>query len=261
MPRYQTLMPIRTKGALFPLFCVHGEPLKIAQRINPNRPIYGLSHVYHSDFLDETPESIEELAGQYLAEVRQVQPNGPYHFLGFSAGGLIGFEMARQLVADGEEIGALLLVEPSVITTTMSWASKVAGTMVASQSMFENVKQLIIRAPKSVKSRARIYTRKLVAKGYFLLRRPLPESLRWIGYLKSLGPAMQKYEYKPTDCHGTLLYQLMEEDFCESAREYWGSMFLKGATVEIFPDAHRHEDFMLEPTLSQVVAMIDRMPE
>ena len=87
-------MPIRTKGSGPPLFCVHGQPLKVAQRLNANRPIYGLSHVYHSSFLDETPESIEQLAGQYLSEVRQVQPHGPYHFCGFSAGGLpVGLQL------------------------------------------------------------------------------------------------------------------------------------------------------------------------
>jgi thioesterase domain-containing protein len=110
MPRYKTLMPIRTKGAKLPLFCVHGQPLRMAQNLPPDQPIYGLSHVYHSDFIDETPESMEDIAASYLAEIRQVQPEGPYHFLGFSAGGLISYEMAKQLLAAGETLGNLTLV-------------------------------------------------------------------------------------------------------------------------------------------------------
>ena len=259
MPRYETLMPIRTKGSSPPLFCVHGQPLKVAQRLNSDRPVYGLSHVYHSDFVDEAPESIEQLAGQYLSEILQVQPKGPYHFCGFSAGGMIAFEIARQLLASGERIGSLVLVEPTVINRPMSWASKVAVTVVESDSLLNGVKQALIRAPKSIRARAGYYSEMLSAKVCFLLGRPLPENLRWLGYLKSLGPAMRVYEYTPLDCKATLLYQMMDAEYIESATEYWGGFLLQGATVKVFPDAHKHEDFMREPVLSQTVALIDQL--
>jgi thioesterase domain-containing protein len=259
MPRYQTLMPIRTKGAAPPLFCVHGQPLKIAQRINPDRPIYGLSHVYYSDFLDEAPESIEYLAAQYLSEIRQVQPNGPYHFCGFSAGGMIAFEIARQLLAEGDKVGELLLVEPTVMNGPISLANKVGNAMLESDSLLSGLRQLLVRAPNKIMARIRIYLRMLAAQGYFMLRQPLPERLRWIGYLKALGPAMRKYEYQPIDCHGTLLYKMMDDEHRSSAALYWGGLFLKGVAVEVLPDVGRHKDFMVEPALSQTVALIDRL--
>jgi len=209
--------------------------------------------------LKETPESIIQLASQYLAEVRQVQPHGPYHFCGFSAGGMIAFEMAQQLRAAGERIGTLLLVEPTVFNNPGTWADRVAGTVVKSASLLEGIKQLLIRAPKSIRGRTRYYSQIVAARICFALGRPLPESLRWAGYLKSLGPAMRAYKYVPVDCHGTLLYQLMEEEYCESAREYWGNIFQGGADVMIFPNAYRHEDFMLEPALSQTVELIERL--
>jgi pimeloyl-ACP methyl ester carboxylesterase len=259
MPRYQTLMPIRTKGSSPPLFCVHGQPLRIAQRLNPDRPIYGLSHVYHSDFLDEMPESIEQLAAQYLSDIRLVQPNGPYHICGFSAGGMIAFEIARQLREDGDTIGTLLLIEPTVEVESVSLSGKVASTMLESGGLFAGLRQLLIRVFRSVKARTRIYSRTLVAKGYFVLKIPLPESLRWIGYLKSLGPAMNKYEYKPVECRATLLYQSMDDEYRDATADYWENLFLQGATVKFFPDAHRHEDFMIEPSLSQTVELIDQL--
>lgn len=259
MPRYETLMPIRTKGSGPPLFCVHGQPLKVAQRMSPDRPVYGLSHVYHSDFLDEIPESIEQLAGQYLSEVRQVQPHGPYHFCGFSAGGMIAFEMARQLLADGETIGNLVLAEPTVMNRPLSWAGAVTATVLESDTLLNGIKQALIRAPNSIKARTVYYSQLLASKACFVLGRPLPESLRWLGYLKSLGPAMRSYEYTPINTKATLIYQMMEPEYVESATRYWNQYFLQGVTITVFPDAHRHEDFMLEPALSQTVALIDQI--
>jgi len=109
---FETLMPIRTKGDLPPIFFVHGEPLRMAQRMQPNRPIYGLSHAYHAEFT-QRPESIEKLAAKYLSEVKMVQPEGPYHLCGFSAGGMIAFEMAKQIKANGEQVADLTLIEPT----------------------------------------------------------------------------------------------------------------------------------------------------
>ena len=126
MSQFTTLMPIRTRGDGPALFCVHGEPLRVAQRIRADRPVYGLSHIYHSDFLAEPPASIEDLAATYLAEVRQVQANGPYHICGFSAGGMIAFEMAQQLIAAGEELADLTLVEPTMLSDSFTVSERVA---------------------------------------------------------------------------------------------------------------------------------------
>jgi acetoacetyl-CoA synthetase len=46
---------------------------------------------------------VEDLALYYLKEVRALQPHGPYHFLGYSFGGLIAFEMARQVHRKGSD--------------------------------------------------------------------------------------------------------------------------------------------------------------
>jgi thioesterase domain-containing protein len=47
----------------------------------------------------------------YIKEIRALQPEGPYNIGGYSLGGLIAFEMARQLQSDGQEIGVLALLD------------------------------------------------------------------------------------------------------------------------------------------------------
>ncbi|MEO6186012.1 MAG: SDR family NAD(P)-dependent oxidoreductase, partial [Steroidobacteraceae bacterium] len=63
---------------------------------------------------DSPHESFEEAARDYLHEVRRIQPEGPYILGGYSGGGLIAFEMARQLEQAGEQVDALLLLDTPI---------------------------------------------------------------------------------------------------------------------------------------------------
>ena len=63
---------------------------------------------------DEEPhDRFEEMARAYLAEVRQVQPHGPYFLGGFSGGGITALEMAWQLQQQGEETALVVMLDTS----------------------------------------------------------------------------------------------------------------------------------------------------
>jgi thioesterase domain-containing protein/acyl carrier protein len=82
----------------------------LAHQIGADRPFYGVQA--RGLFGEEQPhESFEEMARDYLAEVRSVQPHGPYLLGGFSGGGLAAYEMAQQLVAAGEEVALLVMLD------------------------------------------------------------------------------------------------------------------------------------------------------
>ncbi|WP_244961078.1 type I polyketide synthase [Paracoccus sanguinis] len=82
----------------------------LAQRVGADRPFYGLQA--RGLFGEDRPhEDFAEAARDYLAEVRQVQPRGPYLLGGFSGGGLIALEMARALKAEGEAVAQLVLLD------------------------------------------------------------------------------------------------------------------------------------------------------
>ena len=65
--------------------------------------------------LDIAPDSgrpsVEGLASAYLIELRQLQPQGPYRLLGYSFAGLVAYEMAQRLVAAGEQVSMLALLD------------------------------------------------------------------------------------------------------------------------------------------------------
>ena len=58
--------------------------------------------------------TVDELVGSYLREVRRRQPSGPYHFGGWSAGGILAYRAAQQLINNGVEVRSLILVDSPV---------------------------------------------------------------------------------------------------------------------------------------------------
>jgi non-ribosomal peptide synthase protein (TIGR01720 family) len=108
----ELLVPLQPQGQNPPLFFVHPvggsvfcyQPL--AGRLGPDQPFWGLQAAEGGG--DTT---IEEMAARYLEALRGVQPAGPYHLGGWSMGGVIAFEMARQLWATGETVALLALVD------------------------------------------------------------------------------------------------------------------------------------------------------
>jgi len=120
-PGRSPLVAIRPAGRLAPFFCVHpvgGQVLcylDLVRHLAPDLPFYALQSP--PDLVPQPaapppgPASIEGMAARYLSEVRRVQPRGPYRLGGWSLGGVIAFEMARQLAAEGERVSFLALID------------------------------------------------------------------------------------------------------------------------------------------------------
>ncbi|MEW2625172.1 amino acid adenylation domain-containing protein [Streptomyces sp. NPDC048106] len=113
---FRVLLPLRTTGDAAPLFCVH--PLGslawayegLADRLGPDCPVYGLQGRGLLE-PERRPASVAEMAADYVAQIRAVQPSGPYRLLGWSFGGNVAHEMAVQLEEMGERVSLLALVD------------------------------------------------------------------------------------------------------------------------------------------------------
>jgi len=103
-------------GTQLPLFLVHpigGNVLcygELARVLGDDQPVYGLQA---SGLLEGTTPlySIEAMAKQYIEEIRNVQPQGPYRLGGWSMGGVIAYEMVQQLIQQGEQVQQLALID------------------------------------------------------------------------------------------------------------------------------------------------------
>ena len=96
----------------------------LALLLGRDRPVYGLQA--RGLIGDEEPHhTMEAAAVDYIAELRTVQPHGPYLLGGFSGGGLIAYEMARQLEAAGQEVAVLAMIDtPQPVRPSLSRRDK-----------------------------------------------------------------------------------------------------------------------------------------
>lgn len=119
---WKCLVPIRTNGNKRPLYLIHGAGLNVllyqslGNHLDPDRPIFALQ-AKGLDGKSPLSTSIEQMATDYIDEIRKMQPEGPYAIFGFSMGGFIAYEMGRQLLAQHQKVAFL-----GVIDTVTSFA-------------------------------------------------------------------------------------------------------------------------------------------
>ena len=130
---WSSLVLIQPGQSKPPLFCIHpigGNVLEyygLAHYLGREQPVYGLQ----AQGLDgkQVPISrVEDMANHYIKEIRTVQPNGPYFLAGYSFGGVVAFEMAQQLYAQGQKVALLALLDvksPNLLHIRPSFAESV----------------------------------------------------------------------------------------------------------------------------------------
>ncbi len=110
---WSCLVPIQPRGTRPPFFWVHGDSSNayLPRFLGSAQPIYALEHQSQNGKA-ALYVTVESIAAYYLGEISSVQPKGPYFLGGYSFGGAVAFEMATQLVRQGEEVSLLVLLDP-----------------------------------------------------------------------------------------------------------------------------------------------------
>ena len=243
---HSSVVPIQTAGTKTPLFLIHGirgnilSYYGLAMHLGKDQPVYGIQA---QALISGEPAllRIEDMASYYIAEMRRVQPAGPYNFLGYSFGGIVALEMAHQLRAAGQNVNLLGMLDSkspeymkSLLTYRASYDKtiqeerKVAGEA-NKLSYAESVKQIIekIRA-RLIRVSCQIATR--------LNKKTIPSFMKdaWsINYV-----ANSRYVPKPYDGRMTLFRAARQSDPRATADLGWAAMFRGGVDVRVLPGTH-----------------------
>lgn len=120
-PRLRAVVPLRGQGRRLPLFLIHAHEgsvflyHRLAQRLGADQPVYGLQAVTLAFSVQSVPR-LEDIAAEFMREIRTVQPRGPYCLAGFCAGAYLAYETACQLQAGGENVALL-----GILNTPGDW--------------------------------------------------------------------------------------------------------------------------------------------
>ncbi len=199
---WSPVVPIQKSGSRAPFFCVHGAGGNVlnfwdlAKYLGTSQPFYGLQ-ARGVDGSLPPHETFEEMASDYIDAIRSVQPHGPYCLGGYSAGGVVAFEMARQLIENGEQVAFLAYID----TFSPNLPEKPPKSF--SEKSSKHLKSLFTEGPsyglKLTKTRLQFEKnrlRKLAMNMYLGMGKKLPLNLREILMIEAYHRAASKYVIK-----------------------------------------------------------------
>jgi amino acid adenylation domain-containing protein len=258
-PSWSALVPLQPSGSKPPFFCVHAiggniltfrDMVRHLAQLEPDQPVYALQAVGLDG--DQIPHTrVEQMAAHYIQEIQTVQPHGPYYLGGQCFGGMVAFEMAQQLQAQGEPVALLamfdnyapgylqLLARSERIRLATRWfglRSRRHLANLADLSLPARLDYLRARGAtvgRRIRSRLWEYT----SRFYATTDRQLPQRLQNV---REAGLMAQR-TYVPQVYHGRpVLFVVSEhEDVVDPDPLYgWGGLATEGLAVQEIPGDH-----------------------
>ena len=205
-----SLVALNAGGTQLPFYLVHGGASyqALAQRLGPDQPCYALqTHGLSDEQVHET--RMEDIAARYVREILAHQPEGPCFLGGYCLGGVIAFEMAQQLQAQGRDVGLLVMLEaharPNVKTLPpvkrlAHWSrsninrNRLRFIRLTALPMREKL-AYVRKGMQSTARRIRNRTWRTVFRAYRASGQPLPPALQNAGQAHTL--ALVEYKFRP----------------------------------------------------------------
>jgi thioesterase domain-containing protein len=251
---WSSLVPIQPGGSRRPFFYVQAymisvlELAPLAEQLGPDQPFYGLQPQGLDGRLP-AHGTIEEMAAHYIAEMRAVQPEGPYAIGGHCSGSWVAFEMARQLERDGEALAALVLVDlgpPGVERPRMS--------------VLQYLRNRIALYFRDRRLRHALAWQLRIRVGRLLLRRVGPSTARYEERVKEVHrTAYRRYEGGPVRSDLTLVLS-SESLTTADKRWYTNWSMLTSGSVSTHEVGGTHANLLVQPHVTELaVAVVDAL--
>ncbi len=260
---WDCMVPIRVAGSKKPLFLVHGGGMNIlmfkslSNYFEEDQPIYGIQALGLSNDT-EVPETIEEIVKKYIEEILLIDNEGPYTLAGYSLGGILVYEMARQLKALGKELTMV-----GVIDTYASTGEDLTET----SQVLKKVKRQFNKVPFFTKSFLKYPTETLSYQRTILKRKlhgainvdaidlPFELSAYETAIYERYSHALSDYKLVPDDIEVTLFRAKKRLYFLDD-NEYlgWKSYAKRGVNVWEVPGDHK--TFLYPPHDKKLVRVI-----
>ena len=265
---WKSLVPIKPEGNKPPLYIIHGSGLTVlvfhalAKGLDADQPVYGLQ-ARGLNGVDEPFDTMEDIAAYYISEILEQNPDGPYNLAGYSFGGIVGFEMAKQLEAMGKEVNMLAIFDTYADNSAHfdDWLLKMSKKFRRQFPKFKFIMQSFRKNPgQTISYQFNLIKNKfnhlLVPTG--LVERQLDEDehLEFSDKInRKHDIAFEKYKMKPYN--GTIdLFRVKSRMYYLDDPIYlgWKPFALQGLNIhEISGD---HKTFLLSPNVQELAGLL-----
>ncbi len=230
---------INVEGTRCPLFWIHGwaELLSMRSYFDADQPVFQIQDPLARRWQVKPP--LELSARRYVEEVRRIRREGPYQLIGYSFGGVIAYEMARQLLASGERVNFLGLLD----TPAPGYVFPLSARLRMHTANAAQVRRMLAEAR----------TRSWPSRGTYI-RHTVPAVVRhrWFRWVLKRLPdrwrvptppgAIARIRYHPTHYPGRIVLFWATEGWAQRDRIPdlgWARLADGGLTVRAVPGNHR----------------------
>ncbi|MBK0378790.1 non-ribosomal peptide synthetase [Mucilaginibacter segetis] len=248
---WDSLVPIKPKGTKMPLYIVHGAGLNVllfnalAMNLDEDQPVYGLQ-AKGLNGIDEPLDVMEDIAANYVEEIINHDPVGPYAVAGYSLGGLIAYEMAKQMLAMGKDVKMLAMFDTYADQTKKldSPVKKVAKSIWTLTKQIAYTPVLFVEDPKrTVEYKSRELKRRVVRIFKKLFPGKVKKKQGFAAYTNEINEksdkAQKNYLLTPVDIKIELFRAKKKTFYMDDFKLLgWKPYALKGVRVHDIPGEH-----------------------
>ena len=271
-----SIVEIQATGCRPPLFLVHGAGggmfwgyVNLSKHLGIDQPVYG----FKSRALDGRPElnRVQEIASDYVHDLRQVQPHGPYYLAGYCFGGIVAYEMGRQLSEAGEPVafvGLLNCAPPNSrygkVRWSLRWSLRFARNLLhwlnycrdwsrTQRRDFIRWKWSLLKKRLAVRTRSSDRHLRRVQAGDLVDLSAYTQEERkiWEAHIQAL------LSYEPQQFPGKVhLFRSPGHPlWCSFEPDYgWGDFAAGGVEIQVVPGAH--EKILEEPCVESLAELL-----
>ncbi|CAM3906190.1 condensation domain-containing protein [Pseudoalteromonas maricaloris] len=251
------LIELNQSNADTNLFCIHpiggyaNHYESMAASLADTCKVFGLQAP--DIFVDYHTEKIESLVEQYIQLIKRVQPKGPYHLLGWSAGARLAYEMATQLDKLGDEIGLVgLLDQPP----TESQTSEDKNEFAKVQSFFGNTLEIDWNEVTQLSTEQAIKQLALAAKTQGLAHKGLSieQVENYIRFLVTFPHAMDKLKMKQSSLN-LHLYKVLDQEEADryELNQYYNWDQITSGDISVMRVAGNHSNMIERPYVDSLI--------
>lgn len=250
---WDSLVPIRPNGHKTPLYIVHGAGLNVllfntlASHMDTDQPIYGLQ-AKGLNGVDKPLDKLEAIAAHYVNEITKHNPNGPYALAGYSFGGTIAYEMAKQLQAINKEVKVLALFDSYADQTPYAYPAPIRFLRKIWNYICRFLYTFVLFAQNPVSTyryKSLMFKRKLTELFWKINPVKAKEQVGFFGYAHEIDKMNQKAaeHYYLTPYNGKIdLFRAKVRTFYMDDPKYlgWKKYALKGVNIHDIPGDHNY---------------------